>query len=152
MPRSDHSTHLSSPPQGLSGTSDYYEVISNDILISARSIYLEDQSAPADNTYVWAYHIAIHNLGRSTVQLRARTWHIVDSNGHNQQVHGPGVVGELPFIKPNETFEYTSGASLTSPSGVMSGFFHMISASGEPFDVTIPSFSLDSPHQFVIYN
>jgi ApaG protein len=152
MPRSDYSTNLSSPPQGLSGTSDYYEVVSNDILVSARSIYLEDQSAPIDNNYVWAYHIVIHNLGESTVQLRARTWHIVDSHGHIQNVHGAGVVGELPFLKPNDTFEYTSGTSLISPSGVMSGFFHMMSARGEVFDVTIPSFSLDSPYQFVVHN
>jgi ApaG protein len=152
VPRIDYSTHISSAPQGLSGTSDYYEVISNNVLVSARSIYLEDQSAPVDNTYVWAYHIMIHNLGDSTVQLRARTWHIVDSNGHIQHVHGAGVVGELPFLKPNQTFEYTSGASLTSPSGVMSGFFHMLSAKGDAFDVIIPSFSLDSPHQFIVYN
>ncbi|OJV46659.1 MAG: Co2+/Mg2+ efflux protein ApaG [Alphaproteobacteria bacterium 43-37] len=122
------------------------------MLVSARSIYLEEQSAPIDNNYVWAYHIVIHNLGESTVQLRARTWRIVDSNGHIQNVHGAGVVGELPFLKPNGTFEYTSGTSLTSPSGVMSGFFHMLNAGGEAFDATIPSFSLDSPHQFVVYN
>ena len=77
-----------------------------------------------------------------------RTWRITDGQGRTQQVHGEGVVGEQPVLEPGQSFEYTSGTPLTTPSGFMRGAYHMVvPATGEVFDAAIPAFSLDSPHQ-----
>ena len=118
------------------------------VRISVRSFYLEDQSQPDDNHFVWAYRVKIENNGRETVQLLRRTWQITDARGRTQHVHGAGVVGEQPVLEPGESFEYTSGTPLDTPSGFMVGAYHMVVASsGENFDAAIPAFSLDSPHQ-----
>lgn len=118
------------------------------VRVSVRSMYLADQSEPERSHYVWAYRVTIENLGRTTVQLLKRTWHITDAMGRSQRVHGDGVVGEQPVLEPGESFEYTSGTPLATPSGFMRGFYHMVVVgTGEPFDVAIPGFSLDSPHQ-----
>jgi ApaG protein len=77
--------------------------------------------------------------------LRTRHWHITDAMGRRQEVRGPGVVGKQPVLKPGESFEYTSGVPLPTPSGFMTGSYGMVSAGGELFDITIPTFSLDSP-------
>jgi ApaG protein len=127
---------------------DDYAKTTRSIRVSVRSFYLEDQSQPDDNHYVWAYRVKIENRGREAVQLLHRTWQITDARGRTQHVHGPGVVGEQPLLEPGEAFEYTSGTPLDTPSGFMSGAYHMVATrSGESFDVIIPSFSLDSPHQ-----
>jgi ApaG protein len=124
-----------------------YESITRGILVRVRSFYLDDQSAPEDGRYVWAYRVAIENHGAETVQLLRRTWRITDAAGRTQSVHGEGVVGEQPVLEPGDAFEYTSGTPLELPSGFMMGEYHMIATkSGEAFDVTIPAFSLDSPH------
>jgi ApaG protein len=86
------------------------------------------------------------------VQLRNRYWRITDSMGRIQEVRGAGVVGEQPVLRPGEAFEYTSGTPLTTPSGIMVGTYQMESESGERFDVNIPAFSLDSPHQAIRLN
>ncbi|OJW25787.1 MAG: Co2+/Mg2+ efflux protein ApaG [Rhodospirillales bacterium 69-11] len=113
-----------------------------------RSFYLADQSQPDENHFVWAYRVKIENQGREAVQLLRRTWQITDARGRTQHVHGAGVVGEQPVLEPGESFEYTSGTPLDTPSGFMVGAYHMVVASsGENFDVAIPAFSLDSPHQ-----
>ena len=118
------------------------------VRVSVRAFYLEDQSQPEENHFVWAYQVRIENRGREQVQLLRRTWHITDASGKVQNVHGAGVVGQQPLLEPGETFEYTSGTPLETPSGFMVGAYHMICpASGEKFDVAIPAFSLDSPHQ-----
>ncbi|WP_448189193.1 Co2+/Mg2+ efflux protein ApaG [Azospirillum sp. sgz301742] len=117
------------------------------IRITVDPMYLEDQSAPAENHFVWAYHVRIENEGSETVQLRTRYWRITDSFGRVQEVRGPGVVGEQPVLEPGEAFEYTSGTPLTAPSGIMVGSYQMETGRGETFDVAIPAFSLDSPHQ-----
>ena len=118
------------------------------VRISVRSYYLEDQSHPDDNHFVWAYRVKIENNGRETVQLLRRTWQITDARGRTQHVHGAGVVGEQPVLEPGESFEYTSGTPLDTPSGFMVGAYHMVvPSSGENFDASIPAFSLDSPHQ-----
>jgi ApaG protein len=128
-------------------TEDYSKT-TRGIRVSVRSFYLADQSQPDEGKFVWAYRIKIENQGRETVQLLRRTWHITDANGRTQRVHGPGVVGQQPTIEPGESFEYTSGTPLDTPSGFMTGAYHMVvSGSGEEFDVAIPIFSLDSPHQ-----
>jgi ApaG protein len=124
-----------------------YEARTRDILVRVRAFYLDDQSEPDESRYVWAYRVALENHGRDTVQLLRRTWHITDARGHTEHVHGDGVVGEQPVLAPGEAFEYVSGTPLQTPSGFMTGQYHMVvQRSGEAFDVAIPSFSLDSPH------
>jgi ApaG protein len=128
--------------------SEDYSRTTRGICVTVRSFYLADQSEPDEGRYVWAYRIRIENQGRETVQLLRRTWHITDARGRTQRVQGAGVVGQQPLLEPGESFEYTSGTPLETPSGFMYGAYHMVvSASGEAFDVEIPAFSLDSPHQ-----
>lgn len=125
-----------------------YAKTTRHIRVTVRSFYLEDQSKPEDGHFVWAYRVRIENRGREPVQLLRRTWHITDGRGRTQHVHGAGVVGEQPMLDPGESFEYTSSTPLDTPSGFMVGAYHMVvQASGENFDVAIPPFSLDSPHQ-----
>lgn len=132
-------------PNGAAMT-DAYTATTHGIRVSVRSFYLADQSRPEEGTFVWAYRIRIENLGRETVQLLRRTWLITDARGRTQRVHGAGVVGEQPVLEPGEAFEYTSGTPLDTPSGFMTGSYHMVAVgSGEAFDVAIPAFSLDSP-------
>ena len=125
-----------------------YTATTRGVLIRVRTLYLEDESEPDDNTYVWAYEVRIENGGTEAVQLLRRTWRITDARGRVQVVEGEGVVGEQPSLEPGEAFEYTSGTHLPTPSGFMGGEYHMVvTSSGEAFDATVPSFSLDSPDQ-----
>ena len=124
-----------------------YTAVTRAIQISVEPFYLEDQSSPADDHFVWAYHVRIENMGQETVQLRTRHWHITDSDGRIQEVRGPGVVGVEPVLAPGDSFEYTSGTPLRTPSGIMVGSYEMETPDGEMFDVAIPAFSLDSPYQ-----
>lgn len=124
-----------------------YSKTTRGIRVSVRSYYLDDQSQPDESHYFWAYKVKIENHGREPVQLLERTWQITNARGHIQRVHGPGVLGEQPLLEPGEAFEYTSGTPLDTPSGFMTGAYHMVApASGENFDVAIPAFSLDSPY------
>jgi ApaG protein len=128
--------------------SDTYSEITKGVRVTVRAFFLEDQSQPEEGRFVWAYRVTIENQSRQTVQLLSRTWHITNAIGRVQHVHGEGVVGEQPVLDPGESFEYTSGTPLNTPTGFMAGVYHMVeSGSGERFDVTIPTFSLDSPHQ-----
>ena len=129
-----------------------YEAVTDDIKVSVTSYFLEDQSAPDENHYVWAYQISIENLGGETVQLRNRFWRITNAVGQIEEVQGPGVVGEQPVLEPGDSFQYTSGAPLSTASGIMVGSYEMEGAGGRMFDVAIPAFSLDSPHQPVQLN
>ena len=122
-----------------------YSETTRSIEITVRPIYLEEHSSPADDHYVWAYHVRIENRGDETVQLRNRHWKIIDSVGRLQEVRGPGVVGEQPVLKPGQSFEYTSSCPLPTSSGFMVGDYEMESDGGERFLVRIPAFSLDSP-------
>ncbi|AHJ64450.1 ApaG protein [Granulibacter bethesdensis CGDNIH4] len=125
-----------------------YVWVTRHIRVTVQPIYLADQSRPDGHHFVWAYRVCIANEGSSTVQLLQRTWHITNALGHTQHIHGDGVVGEQPVLEPGEEFNYTSGTPLDTPSGFMHGTYHMIeTSSGEAFDITIPAFSLDSPHQ-----
>ena len=124
-----------------------YNETTRSISVTVEPFYLEDQSSPSDNHFVWAYQVRIENMGADTVQLVNRYWHITDSLGRVQEVRGAGVVGEQPTLKPGECFEYTSGTPLPTPSGIMVGTYEMKSASGRRFDVAVPAFSLDSPHE-----
>ncbi len=124
-----------------------YTAMTRKIRVSVRPVYLEEQSAPQDNHFVWAYHVTIENLGPETVQLVSRHWHITDGRGEQHDVRGPGVVGEQPVLEPGDVFEYTSGTPLATPSGIMGGEYQMKNERGEAFEIEIPSFSLDSPYQ-----
>jgi len=129
-----------------------YSETTNAIRVTVKPIYLEDQSSPIDNHFVWAYQVSIENTGRDTVQLLTRHWRITDSLGRVQEVRSAGVVGEQPVLSPGQSFEYTSGTPLATPSGIMEGSYKMEVAGGDRFDVAIPAFSLDSPHQPVQLN
>ena len=129
-----------------------YSSTTRAIRVTVQPTYLDEQSSPTDNHFVWAYHVQIENLGEEVVQLRSRYWRITDSMGRMQEVRGAGVVGEQPVLNPGESFEYTSGTPLGTPSGIMVGTYQMETHSGERFDVDVPAFSLDSPHQAVQLN
>ena len=118
----------------------------NNINISVKPYYLEEQSEPNEQHFVWAYQVTINNLGQQTVQLKKRYWEITESNGVKKEVSGAGVVGEQPILHPGEKYEYTSGAPLSTPSGFMEGYYEMETKDGNKFDASIPLFSLDSPH------
>ena len=136
------------PPGGKAAAREDYALPTRGVMVTVRSFFLADQSNPDDNRYVWTYRVRIENRGDETVRLLRRTWQITDARGRTQHVHGPGVVGEQPLLGPGQSFEYTSGTPLETPSGFMVGAYHMsIPDSGEAFDVAIPAFSLDSPHQ-----
>jgi ApaG protein len=127
--------------------STVYSEVTRSIKVVVNPTYLEDQSSPIENRYVWAYHVRIENQGAETVQLRRRHWRITDAQGRVQDVRGAGVVGEQPVLAPGQSFEYTSGTPLATPSGIMVGTYEMELPTGERFAVAIPAFSLDSPHQ-----
>ena len=122
-----------------------YQQDTRSIRISVEPFYIEDQSSPPDNQFVFGYRIQIDNRGTETVQLLRRHWQITDALGRTLEVKGAGVVGEQPLIAPGESFEYTSGTPLITPSGVMVGHYKMVTESGETFDAAIPAFSLDAP-------
>ena len=123
-----------------------YTKTTKSINITVNPYYLEEQSEPNEQHFVWAYQITINNLGSESVQLKNRFWKITDSNGTKHEVKGEGVVGEQPILKPGEKFEYTSGTPLSTPSGFMEGHYEMITKNGKKFDASIPTFSLDSPY------
>jgi ApaG protein len=129
-----------------------YSETTRGITVSVKPFYLEEQSSPFEDHYVWAYRVRIENHGSATVQLRTRRWRIIDSNGRMHEVRGAGVVGEQPVLGPGESFEYTSGTPLPTPSGIMVGSYRMRREDGGVFDIAIPAFSLDSPHQPVRLN
>lgn len=129
-----------------------YAATTRSIRVTVNPVYLEEQSAPENDHYVWAYQVEIENQGEDVVQLLTRHWKITDSMGRVQEVRGAGVVGEQPVLNPGESFQYTSGTPLGAPSGIMVGSYGMASSSGERFDVDVPAFSLDSPHQPVRIN
>lgn len=129
-----------------------YMETTRSIRVTVKPFYVEEQSAPDENHFVWAYHVRIENIGDETVQLLNRHWRITDSLGRIQEVRGAGVIGEQPILAPGEAFEYTSGTPLHTPSGIMVGSYEMENNSGERFSVVIPAFSLDSPHQQVRLN
>ncbi|MDZ7626800.1 MAG: Co2+/Mg2+ efflux protein ApaG [Parvularculaceae bacterium] len=124
-----------------------YERTTNGIRISVKPTFLERQSDPSDELYVWSYTVRIHNGSEESVRLKTRHWLITNAKGLTEEVKGVGVVGETPVIRPGEGYEYTSGAPLTTPSGIMVGRYGMETVTGEPFEVEIPAFSLDSPHE-----
>jgi ApaG protein len=124
-----------------------YSRTTNDIKVTVVPVYLDEQSNPDMHHYVWAYSIQLENTGEKTVQLINRYWHITDANGGVQEVSGAGVVGEQPVLRSGDSYQYTSGAALRTPSGFMVGKYEMTASDGETFTIDIPAFSLDSPYQ-----
>ncbi len=121
-----------------------YQAKTRDISITVTPKFLQTESAPEKNHFVWSYSIEIENQGPETVQLVSRYWKITDGSGKVQEVEGPGVVGEQPVLTPGDSFSYTSGVPLTTPSGFMLGHYVMVTGHGESFEATVPAFSLDS--------
>ena len=106
--------------------------------------YLPEQSSPQDGLFAFSYTVLIHNSGNIAAQLISRTWHINDAEGLHEKVKGLGVVGHQPLLQPGESFEYTSGTRLRTPTGTMHGSFFCVAVDGEKFEVDIPMFVLDA--------
>jgi ApaG protein len=122
-----------------------YSETTRAIRVSVEPFYVEDQSQPEQERWVFGYRVTIENRGREPVQLISRHWRITDGRGRLMEVRGEGVVGEQPRLAPGESFQYTSGTPLPTPTGIMVGTYQMIDAAGRWFDVKIPAFSLDAP-------
>lgn len=129
-----------------------FERRTHDVIVRVESDYLDDQSSPADSRFIWAYTVEIENQTDHDLTVVERRWKIADSRGQVQNVCGAGVVGEQPVVRPGETFRYTSGAPLSAPSGMMLGNYSMQTPEGDRFDVDIPPFLLDSPHEGLVLN
>lgn len=115
------------------------------ITVDVDTRYLEDQSDPDEQRFVFAYTITIRNRGEVPARLLTRHWVITDANGKVQEVRGEGVVGEQPHLKPGQGFRYTSGAVLETPVGAMQGSYQMLADDGARFDAPIPPFTLAIP-------
>jgi ApaG protein len=135
-------THTTTEP---TGETPFWTAVTRAIRVSVTPRYLVAESEPDENRYVFAYTVEIVNEGDETVRLIARHWRITDASGRTDEVRGPGVVGEQPTLGPGQSFTYTSGAPLPTPSGIMVGDYHMMTESGQPFTVAIPAFALESP-------
>ena len=118
---------------------------SYNIKVEVETQYVEEQSLPDQDHYVFAYTITIHNLGTIPAQLLSRHWIITDANHKVQEVKGDGVVGEQPHLKPGERYRYTSGTMLETPVGTMRGSYQLIADDGVEFDAEIPLFTLSMP-------
>ena len=116
-----------------------------DIAVTAKATYVPAQSDPQNNRYVFAYTITIRNTGSSAAQLVSRHWIITDAENQVQEVKGDGVVGEQPYLKPGEGFEYTSGTAIATPVGTMRGSYQMMAEDGVQFDAPIPEVTLSMP-------
>lgn len=115
------------------------------VCVQVQSVYIEAQSSPEQERFVFSYTVTIRNLGRTAVQLLGRYWLITNGNGRETQVQGEGVVGVQPLIEPGNEYQYTSGAILETPLGTMEGHYQMVDAEGNDFRVAIPVFRLAIP-------
>ncbi len=129
-----------------------YEQRTKDVIIRVEPEFLAEQSSAVDSRFIWAYTVEIDNQGAKDLTVTERFWQIADSRGQVQEVRGAGVVGEKPVVRPGEIFRYTSGAPLTAPSGMMRGTYKVEDTDGESYDVDIPTFLLDSPHEGLVLN
>jgi ApaG protein len=113
--------------------------------ISVKTQYIEEQSEPENERFVFAYTITIENTGDLGAKLDSRHWVITDANGEVTEVQGQGVIGEQPFIEPGKSYQYSSGAVINTPIGTMEGNYNMIGQNGAEFEAPIPVFSLAAP-------
>jgi len=116
----------------------------NDISVDIQATYLPNHSNISNDLYAYTYTVNITNNGDLGVQLRTRHWFIKDETEKTKEVFGIGVVGRLPYIAPGETFQYTSGAAIHTPTGLVKGTYEMIDTNGEIFKVEIPEFILSN--------
>jgi ApaG protein len=129
-----------------------YSSVTEEIKVSVRSEFSPEQSEPSEDRYFWTYTIEIANLGVRSVQLTHRHWKITDGQGQIEEIRGAGVVGEQPKLKPGQSFTYSSGCPLRTPSGIMEGSYRMVDEAGRTFDVAVPAFSLDCPYAKRVLN
>src|SRR5205823_10890281 len=122
---------------GFEDGSEGYTQTTRGVRITVSPRFMTERSEPEQGRWFWAYGVIIENTGAETVTLVSRHWRITDARNRVEDVHGPGVVGEQPVLQPGESFEYTSGCPLETPSGAMQGSYQMITASGESFDAEI---------------
>lgn len=122
------------------------ETTTRGIRIHVRTEYLAERSSPGDDSWVFAYHVTITNVGDEPAQLISRTWIITDSDGNEQRVQGPGVVGEQPRLEAGQSFRYTSYCPLRTAVGSMHGSYAMQTDRGETFEAVIAPFTLAVPH------
>ncbi len=115
------------------------------VQIGVETLFIDEQSQPQNDRYVFAYTITIENVGTMAAQLMTRHWIITDANGKVQEVRGEGVVGEQPHLQPGEAFSYTSAAMIETPVGSMQGSYQMIADDGVEFDAPIDPFNLSVP-------
>jgi ApaG protein len=123
-----------------------YEAETNGIIVRVRPTFIDEESSPEDDKFLWAYHVEIENRGKRTLQLMTRHWRVTDGDGRLQEVKGSGVVGQQPVLRPGASFEYTSGWPLTTPSGLMQGAYQFEDETGGFFEAKIPLIALDSPY------
>ncbi|WP_353269997.1 Co2+/Mg2+ efflux protein ApaG [Wolbachia endosymbiont (group A) of Myopa testacea] len=124
-----------------------YTLTTNFVEVTVLPIYIEEQSIPYENCYIWMYNVKIKNKSQSTIQLLSRHWQIIDYKGKINEIAGVGVIGEQPVIKSGEVFKYISGTYLNAPSGIMQGKYEFLNEESiRIFEVMIPPFSLDSPY------
>ena len=123
-----------------------YSKKTNDVTVTVTPYFLDDQSSPQENHFVWAYKVNITNSGSTSIKVNHRNWLIIDANGKVINVQGEGVVGEFPIIEPGQTYEYTSGTHLKTNSGIMQGFYLVSKDNGNKIKIDVPPFSLDSPY------
>ena len=121
------------------------DTLTHGVTIRVAVSYLAEQSDPSINRWFWSYHVRIENGGARSIQLLSRSWKITDGRGVVHEVQGEGVVGEMPLIAPDGSFDYVSGCPLDTPSGSMSGSYRMVDEDGGTFDVDIPKFALLAP-------
>ena len=129
-----------------------YKAITHNIQVTALPEFLAERSEPDDERFFWAYTIEITNMSDRDVKLLKRHWVVTDANGQRHEIKGVGVVGEQPLLRPGESFRYTSGCPLSTPSGIMQGRYEMVAGDTKPFEVAIPAFSLDSPYVRKVLN
>ena len=114
----------------------------DDIQIKSEVEFLENQSEPENNRFVFAYTIRISNTGSENITLLSRHWIITDDNNTIEEVIGDGVIGQQPEITPGTTFIYTSGAIIKTQVGIMQGSYKMITANSIKFEAQIKPFLL----------
>ena len=129
-----------------------YSRVTRDIEITVLPEFVPERSDEERGQFFWAYTVEIANQGQSVVQVTHRHWKITDANGRLEEVKGKGIVGEQPVLKPGESFRYTSGCPLPTPSGFMVGSYRVVEESGTVFDAEIPMFSLDHPSSKRVLN
>lgn len=125
---------------------DYYKELTDNVEVAVEPEYLDGQMTNTSSSFFWAYHVKISNKNSYPIQLISRYWKILDEKGAKQEIEGEGVVGEKPIIEPDSFYQYTSGAHLNCPSGIMTGYYVMKKNDGKTFNVKIPAFSLDVPN------